>query len=120
MAAATDNIGVAKRAMKQKAVLWPPSGLDEFGKPTSSTPEEIDCRWEDSVEEFIDANGERQVSRSRLMVDRDIPVKAFLKLGELDSTIAEGPADNPNAWEVRLAMKTPNFKGSKFLREVYL
>ena len=54
MAAATDNIGIAKRAMKQKAMYWAPLELDDYGKPTYSDPIEIDCRWEDKVEEFIE------------------------------------------------------------------
>ena len=119
--AATDNIGVAKRAMKQKAIWWwAYSGLGEFGKSIYNPPVEIDCRWEDVVEEFINPNGDREASRSKLIVDRDMKVKDKLKLGKLDSTIMDDPNDNEDVWEALQFMKTPDFRGRKYLREVYL
>ena len=121
MPAATDNISVANRAMKQEAVYWPPDTLDEFGRPSWGTPEEISCRWEDVTEEFIDPNGDRQISKSKLIVDRDLLIKGLLKLGELDSTVdQDDPKDNEDVWEIRLFSKIPDFKGRKYLREVYL
>jgi hypothetical protein len=121
MPAATDNIGVAKRTMKQKAIWWAHDGLDDFGKPTYNiAPVEIDCRWEDRTEQFINANGDQEVSRSVLIVDRDISLKDKMKLGELDSTIYADPDDNEDVWEVLQFMKIPDFKGRKRLRQVYL
>ena len=120
MVTATDNIGVAVRAMKQAAVWWTSSGVDEFGQPAYGSPEEIVCRWEVVNEEFIDPNGDREVSKAKLMVDRDIEVKDILLLADLDSLVDEDvPRDNDGAWEVRGFKKTTNFKGTKFLREVY-
>jgi hypothetical protein len=121
MAAATDNITTATKVMKQKAVYWAPSGVDEFGKPEYDTPEEIDCRWEDKQEEFITPNGEREISHAKLIVDRDLLKKGVMWLGELDDvTDEDNPKNNDGAWEIRAFMKTPNFKGTAFLREVYL
>lgn len=120
MAAATDNMAVAKRFMNQSAVWWQYSDFDEFGKPSHATPVEVDCRWDDVVEEFINPNGDREVCRSKLIVDRDMAVKDKLRLGELDSTILDDPDDNEDVWEIRLFGKTPNVKGQKFLRQVYL
>ena len=120
MAAATDNISVVVRVMKQKAVYWAPLDPGAFGKPTYDVPIEIDCRWEDVTEEFLNPTGEREMSRSKLMVDRDLELKGMMLLGELDSNVEANPRDNDGAWEIRLFGKTPNFKGNKFLREVYL
>ena len=120
MAAAVDNVGVARRAMKQKAVYWAPLEPDAYGKPTYDDPIEIDCRWEDVQEEFVNPEGDREVSRSKLIVDRDLELKGMMKLGELDSNTEDDPKQEDDAWEIRLFMKTPNFKGTKFLREVYL
>ena len=121
MAAATDNAKVAKKAMKQKAIWWDhDGGFDEFGDPTYAAPVEIDCRWEDVAEEFINPDGDKEVSRSKLIVDRDMKVKDMLKLGELDSTIETDPKDNLDVWEVRLWGKVPDFKGRRYVREVYL
>ncbi len=120
MAAATDNMGVAKRFMNQKAIYWAPSELDRHGKPTWANPIEIDCRWDDMAEEIIGPNGEQILSRAQLIVDRDLELKGKLKLGDLDSTIEDDPNDNKDAWEIIQVPKTPDRKGTKFLREAYL
>jgi len=121
MTAAIDNIGIATKVMKQKAVYWAPSAPDDFGKPQYESPEEIDCRWEDSIEEFIGPNGDREMSRAKLIVNQDLLVKGYLWLGELtDLTDEDVPENNSGAWEIRAFLKTPNFKGTAFLREVYL
>lgn len=120
MAAATDNIGIARRAMKQTAIWWDASTPGEFGKPTYAVPVEVSCRWEDIAEEFINPNGDVEISRSKLFVDRDMKVKDKLKLGDLDSTINNDPDDNEDVWEIRGWGKVPDLKGRKFLREVIL
>lgn len=119
--AADDNVRVAIRTMKQTAVYWPPSILDAKGKPTWGTPCEIACRWTDAIEEFIDPDGERQLSRGKMIVDRDLKVKGVLFLGTL-STVQDldDPKKNDNAWEILQTKKTPDFKGRKYLRQVYL
>ena len=121
MVAATDNVKVAVKAMKQKAVYWELSGLDSFGKPTWEAGVEITCRWEDANEEFINPNGERQLSQSKLIVDRGLTIKGWLWLGELvDVTDATTPQNNSNVWEILMVKKTPDFKGNKYLREAFL
>jgi len=119
--AADDNVRVAIRAMKQTAVYWAPTTLDDFGKPTWHTPVEIDCRWTDEIEEFIDPSGERHLSRAKLIVDRDLEVKGVIWLGNLvDVSDLDDPKNNRNAWEILGTKKTPDFKGRKYLRQVYL
>ena len=119
--AADDNVRVAVRTMKQKAVYWAPLTLDDFGKPTWRTPVEIDCRWTDQQEEFINPNGERQLSRAKLIVDRDLEVKGVVWQGRLvDVSDLDDPKNNDNAWEIMAFRKTADFKGRKYLRQVYL
>jgi len=122
MAAATDNVRVAVRTMKQDAVYWAPlSELTEFGKPDWEAGIEIKCRWEDVVKEIIAPNGETVLSNSTLIVDRDLKVKGVLMLGDLDSTVDDDdPKENDGAFEIIQIGKTPDFKGRKFLREAYL
>ena len=121
MAAATDNMKIATKVMKQTAVYWEPNGVDEFGKPEWTDPVEISCRWEDKQQEFINANGETQISSSVLFVDRDLELKGVLLLGELDSLVDEDdPKLNDGAWEILQTGKLPDFKGKKYLRTVYL
>jgi len=119
--AATDNIKVAVKTMKATAVYWSQAGLSVFGKPTWNEPVEIACRWEDAKEEFINPNGEVQVSNAKLIVDRDLVVKGVIWMGELDDVFdTDEPKNNEGAWEIIHFKKTPSFKGNKYLREVYL
>lgn len=121
MPAAIDNMSAAKRFMRQKCVLWPISGnRDNYGQHTYGTPEEIDCRWDEVTEEFIDEMGDKQLSRARLIVDRDLSLGDKLKLCFLDSDVNDDPSENEDVWIVRSFLKTPNVKGNKFLREVLI
>jgi hypothetical protein len=118
---ADDNVRVAVRTMQQTAVYWARTGMDSYGKPTYDDPTTIACRWDDVQEEFIAPNGDRELSKARLIVDRDLTIKGVLLLGDLDSIVDDDdPKDNDGAWEIRGTKKTPNFKGTKYLREVYL
>jgi hypothetical protein len=120
--AATDNVPVAKRAMKQTAVYWAPSSeADRFGQPVVQTPVQIACRWEEKSDEFVDAEGTTQTSKAVLIVDRDLEVGGVLMQGTLeDVDHPTDPKANDGAEEIRAFNKTPNFKGKKFLRQAYL
>ena len=110
--------------LKQTAVYWAPkeSGFDEFGRPEYESPVEIDCRWVDKAEEFIDAQGTRQVSKSKIYVGEDVKRGGMLMLGELTDleSLSGNPKEIEDAFEVRSFSKTPNFKGTLFLRVVML
>lgn len=121
MPAAIDNIGIAKRVMKQTAVLWVAEAPDDFGKPTYATPVAIDCRWTVKNVEFIGANNERELSRAVVVVDRDITLGSMLFLGAIaDLTDENNPIENDGAWEVRQFGSTPDLKAKKFYRKVLL
>lgn len=114
-------MSAAKRFMRQKCVLWPLEGnTDIYGQPGYGSPEEIDCRWDDANEDFIDAFGNTQISKAKLIVDRDLNLGDKLMLGYLDSDVDDDPEDNEGVWSVRAFMKTPDVKGKKFLREVMI
>ena len=120
--AATDNIAVATKTMKATAVYWPPENTyDSYGKPVPRDPFEILVRWDDVVEEFVDEEGVPQMSKAKLIVDRDLEIGGVLMLGELADIVdyAE-PKENPDAWEIKLFSKIANFRGNKYIRQVYL
>jgi len=61
------------------------------------------------------------MSEARLIVDRDLVIQSVIMLGTLsDVDDEDDPKENDGAYEIRAFLKTPNFKGNKFLREVYL
>ena len=114
-------MSIITKMLKQKAVYWAPSGLDEFGQPTWGSPVEISVRWEDKHEQFMDDDGERQLSRALVFVSQDVEVKGVLLLSVLDgSVIQDDPKANQDAWEIRKYDRLPNFKATEFLRSAFL
>ena len=114
-------MSIITKMRKQTAVWWSSTGVDGYGRPTWTTPVEVDCRWEDVVQEFVNKDGEERFSRSIVYVDRDMKVGDVLMLGELDSGVDEDdPKANDGAWEVSRFAKLPNLKAIEFLRECYL
>lgn len=116
-------MSIITKVLKQKAVLWSQGeqAPDGYGNPRVSAPVEIKCRWEDTSEEFIAADGTKQLSKSVVMVDRDLRAGDVLWLGLLaDVPDRENAKNNPGAWEVRSFQKLPNFKNTEYLRTAYL
>lgn len=113
----------------QKAVYWPPAStdsgetadFDNFGQPITTDPVEIDCRWSDKAEEFIDGLGTTQISHAIVLVTQDVEVGGVLMLGELtDIQDAVNIKENPNAWEIRRFDKTPDIDAEEYLGKAYL
>jgi hypothetical protein len=116
------------RILQENAVYWAPAGSDDMGRPAYAAPVVIDCRWEDTNDEFVDKEGRVQVSKAMVYVDRGLELHGVLKyLGRKASnpglaglTDQTQPFNNPNAWEVRGVNNLPNRRAKKFLRWVYL
>lgn len=114
-------MSIITKMRKQSCVYWALTGFDNYGQPTWDSPVEIDCRWEDVHEEFIDANEQRQISKAIIYVDRDICVGSILMLGALDSGVDEiSPKQNDNAYEIQRFEKLPTLKATEFLRTAIL
>jgi len=112
-----------KRFTKQMAIYWAKSdpSHDNYGKPLYETPVEIDCRWEDTNELYVDSQGEQQTSSCTIMTLIDVMVGGFLMLGSLDSIIdTEHPGQNEGAWEIKSFTKVPDRKAKKFVRTAYV
>ena len=105
------------RMRKQTAVYWPFSSVDQFGKKSFGSAVEVSVRWDDVSEEFLDADGERQLSRATVYVDRDMALGSVLMSGTLsDITDAVNIKENAGAWGIRKFDKIPNIKATEFLR----
>ena len=116
-------MSIITRMRKQKAVYWPlaTASPDDYGQPVYDTHVEIDCRWDDVVQEFIDSKGTIQASHSIVYTDRDIVLGGVLMLGELaDITDEDNPKENENAWEIKRFDKIPNLRATEYLRMAYL
>lgn len=114
-------MSIITRMRKQTAVYWPVGSTNEYGQPVYGTPVEIEVRWEDKTEEFMDAEGETHMSKALVYVDREVDVGGVLLLGSLSSSVdQDDPKANDGAWEIRRYEALPNFKATEFLRTVYL
>ncbi len=121
-------MGIITRMLKQTCVWWPLASVDSggiakgtHGETLYSDPLEIDCRWEDKGEEFLNDKDEMQVSHAVVYVDRDVVKGGVLFLGELtDITDEDNPLNNLNAWKIEKFEKLPNLRVTEYLRTVYL
>jgi len=116
-------MSIITKMLKQAAVYWPLIAIsyDQYGQPQWDSPVEINCRWEDTTEEFIAKDGTLQKCRSKVFVDRDLQLGGMLMLGELDSSVNEAdPKQNDLAYEIKSFAKVPNLRVKEFLRTVYL
>lgn len=113
-------MGIITRMRKQKAVYWEPDGLDAFGQPAFLAPVEIDCRWEDVHELFLDDEGNQAVSNAKVYVDRDVELRGYLKLGTLAELSGNSPLDNNAVYIIRKFEKLPNLRNTETLRTVML
>ena len=122
------KMSIISRMRKQTAVYWAPESeesagddFDDFGLPQVTIGVEISVRWEDRTEEFIDAEGMRQLSNAIVYVDQDVIIGGILMLGELtDITDAVNIKENDGAWEIRRFDKLPIIRATEFLRTAYL
>ncbi len=54
----------------QKATWWQKKSVTQGGQFTYENPVEIDCRWDDEIMEFVDANNTKQFSKAVVYPDR--------------------------------------------------
>lgn len=127
-------MSLINRMRKQNAIYWPPSTLDNYGRPASGTLVELvldgstnyRVRWEDKIETFVNQQGTTQVSNAVVYVPllpdgSEIAVGGYLWLGDRgDLTDEAVPLNNPGAYEIRRFDKLPNLKVTETLRTAYL
>ena len=121
-------MSIIARMRKQICVYWALASsdsagedFDDAGQPQYADPEELSCRWDYVVEEYVDAKGTRRTSRSKVYVGEDLDVGGALMLGEKTDVVEEeNVLENDGAYEIKRFDKTPNFKATEFLKVAYL
>ncbi|MCK4858882.1 MAG: hypothetical protein KAT58_12990 [candidate division Zixibacteria bacterium] len=109
--------------LKQTAVYWGNPQSDGYGGRTFDDAVELDVRWQDRQELFVDAQGREQISRAVAYVATDLDIGGYLYLGELAdlSSAEEGdPLSVSTAYEIRAISKTPDIGADRFARKVWL
>ena len=94
---------------RQSAVYWPPGPADAYGQPTHGDPIEIDVRWQDRTEEFLDKEGRVQLSRAIVYCSQGLVLGGYLFLGtysDLSSADENDPTVLNGAWPIRLTKRS--------------
>lgn len=105
--------------LKQKAVLWAYLGTDRYGQPkvqATAQATEIDCRWEQKVQERVNAEGTTIGYPITAFVDREIEVGSVMWKGEK----ANLPDPLVDLYEVVAYDEVPDIKGRNPVRTVVL
>lgn len=127
-------MGIITKMRRQNAIYWPPATADDFGRPGYGALVELvldgannyRVRWEDRVEEFIDAQGTTKQSSAVVYVpllpdSSEVQVGGWLWLGDRDDLTDEtDPRENAGAYEVQRLDKLPTLKATEWLRTAYL
>lgn len=116
-------MSVIRKMRKQTAVWWARStDADRFGQYTFGEPEEIECRWDDTTEEFLGPQNETLASRAVVYVPEDLTIKEGdrLMLGEIDSNTPDDPLEVHTAHAVKRVDRNPNFRNTETLVTCFL
>jgi len=111
------------RNLHQTAVYWGSPVQNGWGGYTFASGVEIEVRWEDRTDRFLDPQGVEQISRAQVRVDRDVDVGGYLFLGDLDDLSSAGeddPTVENNAFVIRRFTKTPSLRARWSSRKVWL
>jgi beta-lactam-binding protein with PASTA domain len=127
--------GIYSRMRKQNAIYWPPATMNDFGEPVYGDLVELvlteggvnyRVRWEDVIENYIDAQGTVQQSTTTVYVPPlptgdEVELNGYLWKGDLAGlTSTTDPTLNPGAEKIKQFKQIPNMKATQILRAVYL
>jgi hypothetical protein len=113
-------MSIIRKMRKQKAIWWRRLEPDQYGKFAFKEPLEIDCRWDDMHQEFRNASGQLEISKSIVYTDRVVELGDRLKRGAVYPTVPDDPLSVSDAYEVKGFAQTPNLKATETLYTAYL
>lgn len=117
-------MGIITKMRKHKAVYWAKTGVDTYGDPILDTPVLIDCRWQDTVEEYMSDLDEKKLSKSKVFPDRVLTVGGYLWRAADDATDTTGAPGDPLAskvcYRIEQMAQIPNLRNTQILYKVML
>lgn len=127
-------MSLINRMRKQEAIYWPPSTVDDFGRPAIGPLVELikrsdgnyRVRWEEKVEQFVDPEGTERRSIAVVYVPAlpgggELVVGGWLWLGLRAALTDEAePTNNAGAYQIRRLDHMPDLKNRRKLRTAYL
>lgn len=113
-------MSVIKKMRKQTAVYWARTTSDHYGRFSYQPPVEVKCRWDDTIQEFVNATGEKQASRAVAYVDTIMVPGDRIKRGVLETDTPLDPLSIDDAFEIRRFDQIPNFRATETLLVAYM
>jgi hypothetical protein len=114
------------RKLRDWAVYWAPEKGSVSGQYVFEVPVEVKCHWEEMGVEFLDREGNRQLSRALVYVaDPKLRLgvmwKGRLKDAEATTKLANSdPFLNEDAYEIRQVKNLPSTRSDARLVTLYL
>ena len=106
---------------RKKTVYWALIGNNTDGSPRFAAPVEINVRWNNKQEEFLDKEGRTQVAKAAVHMDREPSIGGYLRFGLLaDLTSQTRPQANRGAEEIRGLRSVDNFKGTETFHRAFV
>lgn len=108
-----------KRNLRKKLTYWSKGAPDGFGGVAWDTPVNLNGRWEERTEQFVDAKGDEQKSEAVVYVDIDTEIGGYILNG---TSTAASPltVTSPEPKEIKEARKIPDLKYLRYERKLYL
>ena len=107
--------------LTQDVVYWAPGAAGDDGQPVMADPIALKCRWEDRVDEIVEAGGTTVQVAHYLITSKLLKTQGWVLLGVLGDLTAEQLADPVAAGAVRVVAKawTPNVRQTKHFYEAW-
>lgn len=86
-----------KRHRKQKAVLWPILGVDEFNEPTYDDPVELNVRWTWKNMQAVSPTGSPMALDAQVVVGEVVYIGSLMWEGTLADWYGTGSAGDDDA-----------------------
>lgn len=117
--------------LTHKVCYWAPKRASHSGQQLFEVVVELNARWEDRNEMFLDKMGNQQISRSRVYLNEDVEVLGVLWLSSKLASDPDGsaiseltnafePFENEGAFEIRKFDKIPDIDGEEYVRRALL
>ena len=114
-------MSVIRKMRRQAAVYWAPLGLDAYGRPGLALPVQLSCRWDDVMEEYLDKDGNTQISNAIVYPEIAPLLGGVLWKGLLSQlTDTVNPFNNLGAWVINKVQQIPNFRNTEVLNMVHV
>ena len=112
------SFGAASKIPTEALTYWGPGSLGSDNEISYATPIVIRGRWVEQRVEIQGANGEQLVSKTNVIVDRDLEETGYLARG---SHLAEtSPTAFDAAYEIQGFASTPDLRFLEQVRRAYL